>query len=95
MTLLMVPGMYLIAERLKRPMRNMFGGKWVSFLGLLPIVAILLAGFMPWPITLVLLLAFPIMMFVTSRIQKRKVKRRRKKLQSNSNVNNAFVGSWL
>jgi len=40
MTLLMVPGMYLIAERLKRPMRNMFGGKWVSFLGIPPLTLI-------------------------------------------------------
>jgi Cu/Ag efflux pump CusA len=95
MTLLMVPGMYLIAERLKRPMRNLFGGKWVSFLGLLPIVAILLAGFLPALITLLLLFAFPIMMFVSSRIQRRKVRRRRKKLQNNPDVNNAFVGSWF
>ena len=37
MTLIMVPGMYLIAERLKRPMRNMFGGKWISFMGIPPL----------------------------------------------------------
>jgi multidrug efflux pump len=37
MTLLMVPAMYLISERLKRPMRNMFGGKWISFLGIPPL----------------------------------------------------------
>ncbi len=36
MTLFMVPGMYLIAERLRRPMRRMFGGKWISFLGIPP-----------------------------------------------------------
>jgi len=40
MTLLMVPGMYLIAERLRRPMRNMFGGKWISFLGIPPLTLI-------------------------------------------------------
>jgi len=40
MTLLMVPGMYLIAERLKRPMRNMFGGRWISFLGIPPLTLI-------------------------------------------------------
>jgi hypothetical protein len=28
--------MYLIAERLKRPMRKFYGGKWVSFLGIPP-----------------------------------------------------------
>lgn len=38
MTLFMVPGMYLIALRLKRPMRRMFGGKWVSFLGIPPLI---------------------------------------------------------
>jgi multidrug efflux pump subunit AcrB len=37
MTLLIVPAMYLIAERLRRPMRNMFGGKWVSMLGIPPL----------------------------------------------------------
>lgn len=36
MTLIMVPGMYLIAERLKRPMRRMYGGTWISFLGIPP-----------------------------------------------------------
>lgn len=36
MTLIMVPGMYLIAERLKRPMRRYFGGKWISFMGIPP-----------------------------------------------------------
>ncbi|HVF82449.1 MAG TPA: efflux RND transporter permease subunit, partial [Flavisolibacter sp.] len=37
MTLLVVPAMYLIAERLKRPMQNMYGGKWVSMLGIPPL----------------------------------------------------------
>ena len=38
MTLIIVPAMYLIAERLRRPMRNMFGGKWISFLGIPPLI---------------------------------------------------------
>jgi multidrug efflux pump subunit AcrB len=38
MTLILVPSMYLIAERLKRPMRNMFGGKWISFMGIPPLI---------------------------------------------------------
>lgn len=38
MTLFMVPGMYLISERLRRPMRRMFGGKWISFLGIPPLI---------------------------------------------------------
>lgn len=37
MTLIIVPAMYLIAERLKRPMRRMYGGKWVSFMGIPPL----------------------------------------------------------
>jgi ABC-type Fe3+ transport system permease subunit len=43
MTLIMVPSMYLIAERLKRPMRRHFGGKWISILGIPPLTII----FMP------------------------------------------------
>ncbi len=37
MTLLIVPAMYLIAERLRRPMRKMFGGKWISMIGIPPL----------------------------------------------------------
>ena len=37
MTLIIVPAMYLIAERLRRPMRRMYGGKWISFLGIPPL----------------------------------------------------------
>src|SRR5258705_11063184 len=37
MTLFMVPSMYIIAERLRRPMRRMYGGKWVSFMGIPPL----------------------------------------------------------
>jgi len=37
MTLVIVPSMYLIAERLRRPMRRMYGGKWVSILGIPPL----------------------------------------------------------
>ncbi len=36
MTLFMVPAMYLIAERLRRPMRRQYGGKWISMLGIPP-----------------------------------------------------------
>lgn len=38
MTLVIVPSMYLIAERLRRPMRRMYGGKWVGFLGIPPFI---------------------------------------------------------
>jgi len=40
MTLLIVPSMYLIAERLKRPMRNMYGGRWISMLGIPPLTIV-------------------------------------------------------
>jgi multidrug efflux pump len=36
MTLVIVPSMYLIAERLKRPMRRQYGGRWISMLGIPP-----------------------------------------------------------
>jgi hypothetical protein len=42
MTLLIVPAMYLIAERLRRPMRNMYGGKWVSMMGIPPLTLVFL-----------------------------------------------------
>jgi multidrug efflux pump subunit AcrB len=42
MTLIIVPAMYLIAERLRRPMRRMFGGKWISFMGIPPLTFIFL-----------------------------------------------------
>lgn len=49
MTLLMVPAMYLIAERLKRPMRRMFGGKWISMLGIPPLtLAFIPLMFVTW-----------------------------------------------
>lgn len=37
MTLVIVPAMYLIAERLRRPMRRQFGGRWISMLGIPPL----------------------------------------------------------
>ena len=40
MTLFIVPAMYLIAERLRRPMRRQFGGKWISLLGIPPLTFI-------------------------------------------------------
>ncbi len=42
MTLFIVPSMYLIAERLRRPMRRMFGGKWISFMGIPPLTIVFL-----------------------------------------------------
>ena len=37
MTLFIVPAMYIMAERLRRPMRRHFGGKWISILGIPPL----------------------------------------------------------
>lgn len=47
MTLIMVPGMYLIAERLKRPMRRMYGGKWISIMGIPPLTIIFMLLLIP------------------------------------------------
>ncbi|MEO6188042.1 MAG: efflux RND transporter permease subunit, partial [Ginsengibacter sp.] len=38
MTLVIVPSMYLIAERLKRPMRRQYGGRWISIMGIPPLI---------------------------------------------------------
>ncbi len=46
MTLLIVPAMYLIAERLKRPMSKFFHGRWISILGLLGPLFFILTGIM-------------------------------------------------
>ncbi|HRP33829.1 MAG TPA: hypothetical protein PKV73_18155, partial [Agriterribacter sp.] len=43
MTLIIVPSMYLIAERLKKPMRRQFGGKWISMLGIPPFTIVFMA----------------------------------------------------
>jgi multidrug efflux pump len=42
MTLVIVPSMYLIAERLRRPMRRQFGGKWISMVGIPPLTIVFL-----------------------------------------------------
>jgi multidrug efflux pump subunit AcrB len=46
MTLLMVPSMYLMAERLKRPMSKFFHGRWISIFGLLGPVFFIFPGIM-------------------------------------------------
>ncbi|MEP7257373.1 MAG: efflux RND transporter permease subunit, partial [Flavitalea sp.] len=42
MTLIVVPAMYVMAERLRRPMRRLYGGKWISILGIPPLTVIFL-----------------------------------------------------
>jgi len=46
MTLLIVPAMYLIAERLKRPMQQFYKGRWISILGLLGPLFFVFTGIM-------------------------------------------------
>ncbi|MFM2338720.1 MAG: hypothetical protein RL115_1913, partial [Bacteroidota bacterium] len=44
LTLIMVPSMYLIAERLKRPMEKFYGGKFIALLGFLGPLFFLFVG---------------------------------------------------
>jgi multidrug efflux pump subunit AcrB len=76
MTLFIVPAMYLIAERLRRPMRRQFGGKWISMLGIPPLTFV----FIP-------------LMFVSTWIHNKQVKRRAAK--NNANGDTVFNGSWF
>jgi multidrug efflux pump subunit AcrB len=46
MTLIMVPGMYILAERLRRPMSQFFHGRWISIFGLLGPLFFVLPGVM-------------------------------------------------
>ncbi|MCX8019786.1 MAG: efflux RND transporter permease subunit [Chitinophagaceae bacterium] len=46
LTLVMVPAMYLIAERLKRPMEKFYGTRWVAILGFLGPAFFILVGIM-------------------------------------------------
>jgi Cu/Ag efflux pump CusA len=92
MTLFVLPGMYLIAERLRRPMRRLFGGKWVSLAGLLPFAALAFAS--NPPVMLLVLLAFPAMTIIAMIAHRRNVARRRRILKDQP-VNAAFLGSWF
>lgn len=46
LTLVMVPSMYIIAERLKRPMERFYGGKWIAMFGFLGPLFFIFAGIM-------------------------------------------------
>jgi ABC-type Fe3+ transport system permease subunit len=79
MTLIIVPSMYLIAERLRRPMRRIFGGKWISFLGIPPMT--LLFG---------LLMIFT-MLYHRGVVNRRERRLRAKGIP----INKTFTGSWF
>jgi multidrug efflux pump subunit AcrB len=79
MTLLILPAMYLIAERLRRPMRRMYGGKWISFMGIPPLTVL----FIP--------LIFGTMIVHSYKVKHR----RRKLAGKKEKVNDAFIGSWF
>jgi multidrug efflux pump len=79
MTLLILPAMYLISERLRRPMRNMYGGKWVSFMGIPPLI----------------FLFIPMMLITMVRHNYKVSRRRRKLAGKPEKVNEAFLGSWF
>lgn len=79
MTLLILPAMYLISERLRRPMRNMYGGKWISFMGIPPLT----------------LLFIPLMLITMVRHNYKVSRRRRKLAGKKEKVNEAFLGSWF
>ena len=79
MTLLIVPAMYLISERLRRPMRRMYGGKWISFLGIPPLTLVLI------PLIFVTMISHR---FEVAR-------RRRRLADRSDTVNKSFIGSWF
>jgi multidrug efflux pump subunit AcrB len=79
MTLLILPSMYLIAERLRRPMRKMYGGKWISMAGIPPLTLVFI----------------PLMLITMVRHNYKVRRRRRKLAGKKEKVNEAFIGSWF
>jgi multidrug efflux pump len=79
MTLLILPAMYLISERLRRPMRNMYGGKWISFMGIPPLTLVFI----------------PLMIVTMVKHNYKVRRRRRKLAGKKEKVNEAFLGSWF
>ena len=79
MTLLMVPAMYLIAERLRRPMQKMYGGKWISFLGIPPLTVAFI----------------PLMFITMAEQRRRVRRRKRRLADKTDKINKAFIGSWF
>ena len=46
LTLIMVPSMYLISERLRRPMEQFYGGRWIAIFGFLGPLFFIFVGLM-------------------------------------------------
>lgn len=97
MTLFMVPSMYLIAERLKRPMTKMYGGKWISFGAIFfPAIGIANAVFGGnGLVTLLFILGFPLLMLITMFKQRKKARLRRQRLANDPKSSDTFIGSWI
>jgi len=81
MTLFMVPGMYLIAERLRRPMRRQFGGKWISFMGIPPLIFL----FMP----------LMIVAWISHNVDVARRRRKLSGTGKTNTINESFIGSWF
>jgi len=79
MTLVLVPSMYLIAERLRRPMRKTFGGTWISFLGIPPFT----------------LLFVILMLIQAAEQKRRVRRRRARLANERYKKNESFIGSWF
>jgi multidrug efflux pump subunit AcrB len=46
MTLIMVPGLYILAERLRRPMAKFYNGRWIAIFGFFGPLFFILTGLM-------------------------------------------------
>ncbi|HEV2482829.1 MAG TPA: efflux RND transporter permease subunit [Puia sp.] len=79
MTLFMVPSMYLISERLRRPMRRHWGGKWISFLGIPPFTIIFIL----------------LMFISLIRQSREVAARRRRARQRQGAVDETWIRSWF
>jgi len=73
------PSMYLIAERLRRPMRKTFGGTWISFLGIPPFT----------------LLFVILMLIQAAEQKRRVRRRRARLANERYKKNESFIGSWF
>jgi hypothetical protein len=71
--------MYLIAERLRRPMRRQFGGKWISMLGIPPLTFVFM----------------PLMLVTSFIQRKDVKRRERKLAALGNKIDKRWTGSWF